>query len=320
MMIRALPPLAALLLLALTPFATAGTASAETEPAYLALGDSLAFGVGATNPAAEGYVALTAGALGEGLFAGSGLELINLSEPDATSADLIAPGGQLERALTEIATRQSDSETSDDVAVISIDIGSSDLSALSRPDSPCFEDAASGLCRSALNAMLGDLQTNLTRVLRELRGAAPAADVYVVDVYHPYAGAGEPQEAVAAIGVQQVNGVIAAVSADDELGARFVTVHELFKRSGEQWVAPDGVHANNDGHRVLSEALIAAIEGRDVALPTDLVQQPSPGPALTDDSGGDDNVSLTLLLVIVPLAFVAGAFVGAAYFVVRGRR
>ncbi len=319
MMIRALPPLAVLLFLALAPFANPGTASAKVAPAYLALGGSLAFGVGATNPAAEGYVALTSGALGNGLFADSGLDLVNLSEPDATSADLVAPGGQLDQALAEIATRQADSESIDAVAVISIDIGSSDLSALSRPDSPCFEDAAGDLCRNALNATLGDLQTNLTHVLKELSGAAPAADVFVIDVFHPYAEAGEPQEAGAAIGVREMNGVIATVSADEEFGVRFVTVYELFQGSGGRWVAPDGVHPNNDGHRVLSEALMAAIEGRDVALPTDLAQQPAPSPS-ENGGGGDDNVSLAWLLVIVPVAFVAGAFASAAYFFVRGRR
>jgi len=32
-------------------------------------------------------------------------------------------------------------------------------------------------------------------------------------------------------------------------------------------LAPDGVHPSNDGHRVLSEALMASIEGRDVTFP-----------------------------------------------------
>jgi lysophospholipase L1-like esterase len=319
-MIRALPPLAAVLLLTLAPFAAAGTAAAEVAPAYLALGDSLAFGVGATNPAAEGYVALTASALADGLFADTGLESINLSEPDASSADLFAPGGQLDQALAEIAARQSDGEANDDVAVISIDIGRNDLFALASPDSPCFEDAAGSLCRNALNVMLSGLQTNLTGALRELHGAAPAADIYVIDLFRPYGEAGDPQEAVAAIGVQQVNGVIAAVSADEELGTRFVTVHELFQDRGEHWVASDGIHPNDDGHRVLSEALVAAIEGRDVALPADLAQPPSPAPSEEDGTAGDDDVSLAWLLVIVPAAFVAGGFVSAAYFVVRRRR
>ncbi len=319
MVIRSLPLTAVLFVLALAPFAPPEGAAAKVPPAYLALGNSHAFGVGATNPAAEGYVALTADALRDGAFAGSGLELVNLSEPDATSTDLVAPGGQLERALEEITTREFEGEPGDTIAIITIDIGSSDLSALSEPDSPCFEEVSGGPCRNALNAMLGALQNNLSLVLRELRAAAPAAQIYVVDAFHPYLESGEPQETLTEIGVQQVNGVIAAASADDDLAVRFVTVHDLFQSGGEHWVAPDGVHPNNDGHRVISEALIAAIEGRNPALPTDLTQPTDP-PLSENDGYGDSSVGLAWLLVIVPVAFAAGAIVSAAYFAVRRRR
>ncbi len=321
MVIRSLPLTAVLALLALAPLAAPEGAAAKVAPVYLALGDSHAFGVGATNPAAEGYVALTADALRDGAFASTGLELVNLSEPDATSTDLVAPGGQLEQALAEIATRQADEVTGDagTIALISIDVGSSDLSELSEPDSPCYEAASSGPCRNALSAMLGALQANLTLVLRELRAAAPAADLYVVDVFHPYLETGDPQKAIAEIGVQQVNGVIAAASSDEDLAVHLVTVHELFKGGGEHWVAPDGVHPNNDGHRVLAEALIAAIEGRDVALPTDLTQPPDPPPS-ANEGGDDTGIGLAWLLVIVPVAFASGAIVSAAYFAVRSRR
>ena len=319
MVIRSLPLTAVLALLALAPLAAPEGAAAKVAPAYLALGDSHAFGVGATNPAAEGYVALTADTLRDGAFAGTGLELVNLSEPDATGTDLVAPGGQLERALEEITTREFEGEPGDTIAIITIDIGSSDLSALSEPDSPCYEAASSGPCRNALSAMLGALQANLTLVLRELRAAAPAADLYVVDVFHPYLETGDPQKAIAEIGVQQVNGVIAAASSDEDLAVHLVTVHELFKGGGEHWVAPDGVHPNNDGHRVLAEALIAAIEGRDVALPTDLTQPPDPPPS-ANEGGDDTGIGLAWLLVIVPVAFASGAIVSAAYFAVRSRR
>jgi len=320
MIIRALPPLAALLLLALAPFSSPRDVSAEEAPAYIALGDSLAFGVGAANPAAEGYVALTAARLSDhALFTDSGLQLINLSEPGATSADLAGPGGQLDQAIEEIETRQTDAESNDAVEIISIDIGGNDLLALAEPDSPCFDDAAGGPCRKALNAMLGALQENLTRALSKLRQAAPTSDIYVIDLYNPYSGAGEPIGIISDVGVQQVNGVIAAVSAAEELDVRFVSVYELFQASGAAWVAPDGIHPNNDGHRVLSEALMAAIEGRSIALPTDLAQPPALAPVDSGSSGSGDDVSLTLLLVLVPAAFAAGGFVSAAYFLMLGR-
>ena len=103
---RFLPPLAAFLFLglalspALTPLAQAQTPA----PLYLALGDSLAFGVGADSPADQGYVGLTAEALRDSeRFAESGLDLVNLSAPGRRAADLLEPEGQLERALAEIS-------------------------------------------------------------------------------------------------------------------------------------------------------------------------------------------------------------------------
>ncbi len=61
--------------------------------------------------------------------------------------------------------------------------------------------------------------------------------------------------------------MIAFLSADEGVSVRVVTVYELFQDNGEHQVAPDGVHPGNDGYRELSEALMASIEGRDVAFP-----------------------------------------------------
>src|SRR2546425_12090295 len=116
-MSRPLPLLAAFLSLALL---LAGGLSgqpvlAEEPPAYIAIGDSIAFGVGVTNPSSMGYVGLTAEALRTSeRFRDRGLTLVNLSVPGATSADLLLPGGQLENAIAEIERRQSDGITADD--------------------------------------------------------------------------------------------------------------------------------------------------------------------------------------------------------------
>jgi lysophospholipase L1-like esterase len=320
MVSRILPPLAALFFVALAALPSPRPALSAELPAYMALGDSLAFGVGAQNPAAEGYVALTAAALNEHeLFADFGVDLINLSEPAATSGDLLAPDGQLDQALAEIAARQNADETNDAVEIISVDIGGNDLLSLVETGLPCFEDPGGGECRSALNTVLSELQTNLTRVLTELRQAAPAAEIYVLDLYNPYSGTGEPLEIVAGLGVQMVNGVIAAVAANPDLAARFVSVYQLFQGRGQEWVAPDGIHPNNDGHRVIAAALEAAIFGRDIVLPPDIATPPATVGPLVDSEGSGD-VSLTVLISSIVVAFVAGGFVSAAYFVVRGRR
>ncbi|HUF53458.1 MAG TPA: SGNH/GDSL hydrolase family protein [Dehalococcoidia bacterium] len=318
MTFRLLPRLAAPLLLVPASLGSAHAAQAADAPAYLALGDSLAFGVGAQNPAAEGYVPLTHEALLlNDRFADSGLDLINISEPGATSGDLLEEEGQLEQALAEIETRRESPED-DSIEIISIDIGGNDLLSLAEPDSPCFEDPGGAICRTTINGVLGDMQSNLTTVLTSLREAAPRAEVYVLDVYNPYAGTGESLEVVAGIGVQLVNGVITAVASQDELETRLVGIHDLFEGRGQFWVAGDGIHPNNDGHRVLAEALTAHIEGRPIVLPADIATPPPATPIPVENSG-DDGLGMTAVMLIAVGAFLAGGFVSASYFVVRGR-
>ncbi|MBI1885493.1 MAG: hypothetical protein HYS09_04155 [Chloroflexi bacterium] len=77
-------------------FLSAPGASALRPPVYLALGDSLAFGIGATIPAEGGYVALVHDKLRRSdRYIDRGLDLVNLAVPGATSGDLLVEGGQL---------------------------------------------------------------------------------------------------------------------------------------------------------------------------------------------------------------------------------
>lgn len=300
-------------------------AAAQEYPLYLALGDSIAFGVGAANPAAEGYVGLTHFDLSaeDGPYPDR-LDLVNLAEPGATSGDLLAPEGQLEKALDEIAGREEDSISGNEVELISIDVGGNDLLALANPDSPCLADTGSPECRDAITKTLSDLQDNLAAILQQLREAAPAAGIFTINLYNPYSGTGDPREVLASVAVQQVNGVINATAADPEYGAQLVPIFELFLGRGTQWIASDQIHPNDEGHRVIAEALVAAMEGRDVVVPEDLASVPTdsagliPGAPETAESQ-DGGISTTLLVIAVLVAFVAGLTLSAAYFWMRGR-
>ena len=67
-------------------------AQAQETPAYMAIGDSIAFGVGAGNPSSEGYVGITFEALRTSeRYRDRGLTLVNVSVPGATSSDLLVP-------------------------------------------------------------------------------------------------------------------------------------------------------------------------------------------------------------------------------------
>ncbi|MEO8458455.1 MAG: GDSL-type esterase/lipase family protein [Chloroflexota bacterium] len=308
---RILPPLAAFLLLCASVL-PAATAHAQTTPVYIALGDSLAFGVGADTPETQGYVGLTAAALRADMFP-NGLDVSNLSVPGATSADLLVANGQVERALAQIGARGG-------TDIISLDIGANDLLALAGASSPCLDSPSSQGCVDALGQTLTTLQTNLTATLHQLRTAAPNAKIYVMDLYNPYSGTGDTRELIASVGVQQVNGVITASARDPSVRVNFVSIHDVFEGRAKQWIAEDGIHPNNDGYRVMAEVLTASIEDRDPVLPSDLVAPPSvtatPAPKTDDNSG----VSKLVPAIGIPLAFLAGGVLSAAYFMVRGRR
>ena len=301
-------------------------ALAQDAPAYLALGDSLAYGVGASDPATSGYVPLAHRAIaGSERYGQSGLELTNLGVPGARSGDLLAPGGQLESALAQISERRQDGEAND-VEVISVDVGGNDLLSLVAQGSPCLESASVEPCRAAFGEVLSGLDTNLTQILMRLREAAPDAIIVVVDLYNPYSGTGDLREPIAEVGIGQANGVIGAVTADPELRITTASVFQLFGGRGNQWIAPDGIHPNDNGHRVIAEAVVAAIGNREPQLPDDLLAvspgatagavDPGSGTGATTDG---DGVSTLVLVLAVVGAFVAGAAVSGGYFVARGR-
>jgi lysophospholipase L1-like esterase len=321
------PPLAALLSILVLFAVSAPTAKAAEAPAYIALGDSLAFGVGVAEPSQEGYVALAFNSLRTSdRYEERGLELLNLSIPGATSADLILEGGQLDAALDEINNRAEDETSSDDnVEIISVNIGGNDLLALAGANSPCTQDTSGEECLAFLGETLSGLQVNLTTTLQRLREAAPQAGIYVLDLYNPFSGTGDFREGLADLAVQQLNGVIGAVTADQELGVRMGDVFQLFRGRGTQWIAGDGLHPNQQGHQVMAEVLLATIDEREPQIPQELldatpvpVEDPGEIPEIPDtDEGGND--AWMLLAVVIPVAFISGGLITGAYFMARGR-
>jgi len=326
---RLLPLLAAFVSLALLAPAPA---AAKEAPAYIAIGDSLAFGVGASDPASGGYVALTYETLRSSeRYRDRGLELVNLGVPGATSSDLLLPGGQLERALSEIRDRQEDTSSSDDnVEIITVDIGGNDVLALATADSPCVEDPLAEECQGRFQEMLGTLKGNLTEVLEGLREAAPKADLVVMDLYSPLSGRGGAEDLIADFAVGEINAVTEEVASRPDLDASLASVYPLFRGRAAQFIAADGVHPNDDGHALMAEVVLAAIEGRDPVLPEELmtplaVEEISRKPLgqgglepITSSREEDSNLALILALAI-PASLLGVGAVAGAYLAARGR-
>src|SRR3990170_6182375 len=88
--------------------------------AYIALGDSLSEGVGASVRGESDFVSRVRDSL-PGEF-----ELLNLGESGDTSGDLI-DHGHLDQAVDEVERRRDDDDADNDVKLVTLEIGGNDL-------------------------------------------------------------------------------------------------------------------------------------------------------------------------------------------------
>jgi lysophospholipase L1-like esterase len=259
-----------LLVAALAPLAgqasaaTAPSALAPSAPVYLALGDSLAFGVGASDPEATGYVPLVHDALRQRLPCRPGgdgpcpeLQLLNLSESGATTDTLL--GSQLPAAIEVIRSRNGDADPGNDIRAITVDIGGND--AVQGVFDACAE-AVTAACPGAVQETLATIEHNLTAILMQLRAAAgPDTEIAVMTYYNALVGCDYRDSADNAELVLQgipgvmpgLNGIIRQIAERTH-----VTVADTFGALGPDDLVggPDCLHANDSGYRKIAGAFI----------------------------------------------------------------
>jgi lysophospholipase L1-like esterase len=220
------------------PVASTPGASASASPSpssgatdagglYVALGDSLAAGYqpGGAELRDTAYPALTANRLSA---AGDELTLENLGCSGETTTSLVkggkcdfAAGSQLEQAEKLL-------KGSDDVALVTLDIGGNDLLR-------CVRGGAQ-IDTSCVRAGVRTVEKNLPRILERLRTAAgPDVPVLVLGYYNPWLAAKALD--------QPVKGVDAAAKAYTGLSA---AIEAAAKASGTTFVSLDDAFSTND--------------------------------------------------------------------------
>lgn len=248
--------------------AGAGQATASdhtpTEVVYLALGDSIAAGVGASPAADRGYAALLADHL-DARFGGP-VRRVNLAVPGETTGSMLT-GDQLARAVRAIVAAR---RTGVEIGAVTLTIGANDL--LRAGSTRGLRDAALATIRANLATILGDLHGALTSP-----GAAPAAALVVTGYYDPTES---PRDIDGSDGWWLA--LLDATLAEQAraVGARWVDVAAAFgERTRELTWYPRDIHPTDEGHAVIAEAIwdVLAI---DAATAAD-VQAPPPS-ALTD--------------------------------------
>lgn len=191
--------LAVLASFAASPPASAEVATAVPEtmdlsvaPLYLALGDSVAYGVGAVLPPHGGYVARLHQRLHRELDCWPskwfvrvpgcvGLWRTNHAVPGATSADLIRD--QLPAAVAQLEARNSDAFAFNEVRVVTLTVGGNDVFG---PVLRACGDPSSPACATTVADQLEQVADNLSAILEELATAAgPDTAIAVMTYYNP---------------------------------------------------------------------------------------------------------------------------------------
>jgi lysophospholipase L1-like esterase len=235
---------------------------------YLALGDSLAVGVGASVPENKGYVPQFK------QRATANTDLENLAVSGENSSTFISDG-QLASAVAAIA----DPDT--DIKVVTIAIGGNDLLALLSPDAPCTIDPTSVDCLQAVQVTLGTFAANYTQIVGTLSAAlandAGEEKFIVTTFYNAYDGTGNPVELTADFALLGADLSIDCGALDNPIntglndlitcigsaaGATGVDVHPLFDGNALDLthISEGDIHPNDKGHKAIGKALADAVK------------------------------------------------------------
>lgn len=232
-----------------------GRARIETRAIYLALGDSVAYGMQPNFDVSHGYA--------EDLFArlqGHGArEMVNFSCPGETSASMLSGGCRFSflaktpylgpQITTAVAFIQAHPGQ---VGPVTLTIGANDVTDDLGPD--CAEHA------DAFAAHLDQLGANLDQILRQLTAALGGPrELLVTTYYNPY------QDACPGTGryLDRLNGRIAAVARGR--GVRVVDISPAFTGQACEmtWMCSRfrDIHPTTSGYTAIADRLAAAVVG-----------------------------------------------------------
>ena len=224
-------------------------APAMVGTVLLALGDSIAAGIGASH-VSSGCMAVLASALRP---RDPGLALVNLAIPGESSHSMLLPGGQLDRAEEVIAEVARGGGR---VGPVALCVGGNDIMEAKL----LGDEEALRMFGRNLGAILGRLDAALRAT-----GSSLAEVGCVQTVYNPFEpdvveggnnGAEAHSMAPRRAGRGGFNRIIRAAAATT--GVRLVEVSGLFRgRCGElTWVRSGDIHPTDDGHTLIAGAYL----------------------------------------------------------------
>ena len=235
-------------------------------PLYIALGDSLSYGVSASDRFTTAFVPLVAASLP----AGTGL--LNLGHSGDDSEEIVRHG-HLDQAIAEITSRNGDSDPDNDVVLVTLEIGGNDLLDL------FFDYVVPGTCPTLVESLqrpeciriLGDtldnFAPNLELVMDRLREADPDLNIVLMTLYNPFSAKIEVFDPFGILSLEGmpdtpfpegINDFVRAQAAAS--GAKLADVYPEFVGKGPEYISMDVIHPNDTGYRVMADVVIDALQ------------------------------------------------------------
>lgn len=251
------------------PAATSAAASARPSPsadpggAYLALGDSITFGIGVPRPQRNGYVARVADALSDAD-----------SRPQIGSTRVFAvPGetaaGFLDRRLDDV--ERAIQELGPRVQLVIIGLGANEI-LRARRDPACVADRSADECRAVVDAAAelaaSSLDAVVVGVQSALEEAGSDAEVLLLAYYNP-----DP-DALAVVSVAGSDGTVGCDPLEqqpglndriacvaDERAIGLVDLYDAFLGREDELTRfrAGDVHPNAEGYQVIADSILDAL-------------------------------------------------------------
>ncbi len=238
-------------------------------PVYIALGNSLSEGIGASAPGSMGFVPLVYDSLP------NGYELRNLGHSGDTSQQLI-DHGHLDEAIATIGQLNGDSNEDNDVRLVTLEIGGNDLLELylSLVLTGICPDVTAVLskpeCIEPLTSALTGFDANLGPILDRLQEADPELRIFLLTIYDPFSGLEQDQSGIARFSLEGFLEGMDASQFPDGLNTiirrlalpwniTLVDLYPLFENRAPELISNDAIHPNDAGYAVMAEAVIAAL-------------------------------------------------------------
>lgn len=217
------------------------TAASRIGAEYMALGDSVAFGVGASPPEQSGYAAVFYYQYLKQIRP-EGLTYLNLAIPGETAATFISrpkAKSQLDKALAEI---DAAAQAGKKVSPITLTIGGNDVI------------GARGASDAVKETTLQQFDTNFQKILDQLVAhTGGKSDIIVTTYYNPFGdGQGQSQSSDTTWAVR-FNSLISQRATERNLKVADFYQPVLGREKELTWIANGDIHPNIAGHALLAD-------------------------------------------------------------------